>query len=100
MRSYYVFDWINGEKKYDVPRIESGTNNREIRFKIRGGHKIGIILQLTDYFTDEVLTEKILTDDFSSEMYNNVGIAWSSQQYTLEKHLNNPETQDYVCQNL
>ena len=55
LKNYYVFDTINGIKKYDVPRIESGTNNREIRFKIRGGDDCGIILQLTDYFTDEVL---------------------------------------------
>lgn len=51
--NYFVFDIINGERRYDVPRIETGQNNRDIRFKLRGGDNEGLSLIITDYHNDE-----------------------------------------------
>lgn len=87
-KNYFVFDWINGVKKYDVPRIEAFQNNKEIRFKIRGGEGEGMFLTINDYESDQELSCKKLSDYFDINLYKNTGVAWSSAMYTLEKHSN------------
>ncbi len=60
---------INGQKRYDVSRIETAQNNMDNRFKLRGGENDGLHLLITDYYTDKEIESKKLTNDFDADVY-------------------------------
>lgn len=45
-----------------------------------------MFLTINDFENDQELSFKKLSDSFDINRYKNIGIAWSSTMYTLEKH--------------
>ena len=92
---YFVYDLINGERVYDVSRVETAEYNNDIRFRLKGGNNEGLFLEITDFNTNNLLISKKMSNLYDLDTYTNTGVAWSSEQYKLKVF--EDEYPDRIC---
>jgi hypothetical protein len=85
---YFIYDLIDGKRKYKVFRLENMQSNPYIRFKIVGGPHEGLSIRFSSIKgNNEIHDHKVITN-FSDEKYKKAGLAWSSEMYTHENSKN------------
>ena len=90
---YFVYDYIDNKRKYNIFRLENEQVNPYIRFKIVGGCHKGLSIRFSTMKGNYKIHDHKIMTEFSGSLYRQAGVAWSSDLYKLE----NPETAEFTA---
>jgi len=97
---YFVYDYIDTRRRYNIYRLENVQTNPYIRFKIVGGPHEGLSIRFSTIKENMKIHDHKIMSEFSMEKYKQAGLAWSSEIYTIDNPESSDKNKNQIYQNI